>query len=76
MKKFIKEPFSFPEDFWYRKSIWIRVGISRFSIEFLLSHSTKKLRRGTLLCMFGTREGAIITISRRNFFVSQCRNFS
>ena len=33
MKKFIKEPFSFPEDFWYRKKYMEKRGISRFSIE-------------------------------------------
>ena len=33
-----------------KKKLWIRGGISRFSIENLLSHSTEKLCRGTLLC--------------------------
>ena len=48
---FRSEPFCVPESFWYRKNIWIRPGgkdgVSRFSIGSLLSHSTKKLRRGT-----------------------------
>ena len=49
-ESFVKEPFCFPEVFWYRKNLWIRGAISRFSVENLLSHSTKKLRGGTLLC--------------------------
>ena len=59
-------------------------GISRFSIENLLSHSTEKFRRGTLLCFtkflvskkFMDKRGGDITIFCQNFFVSQCRKFS
>ena len=51
-KKFVGETFCVSENFWYRKILWIRrgEGVSQFSIENLLSHSTGKLRRRTLLC--------------------------
>ena len=67
-------------------------GISRFSIENLLSPSTEKLRRGTLLCFTKFlvskkfmdkrgvgeegEEGGSIKVFCQNFFVSQCRIFS
>ena len=50
---FVGEPFCVSENFWYRKILWIgrgRGGVSQFSLENLLSHSTGKLRRRTLLC--------------------------
>ena len=64
-------------------------GKSRFSVENLLSHSTKKLRRGTLLCFTkllvskklmdkrggGGREG-VSRFSVEKFLVSQCRKNS
>ena len=50
-KSFVKEPFCFPENFWYRKKIWIRGGISRFSVEIFVSHSAEKFRKGILLCL-------------------------
>ena len=52
-KNFVVEPFCVSENFWYRKILWIRrgrEGVSQFSIENLLSHSTGKLRKRTLLC--------------------------
>ena len=48
-KSFVKEPFCFPENFWYRKIFWIRGGISRFSVEIFMSHSAEKFRKGILL---------------------------
>ena len=51
---FVGEPFCVSENFWYRKILWIRrerEGVSQFSVEKLLAHSTEKLRRGTLLCL-------------------------
>ena len=61
-------------------------GISRFSIENFLSHSTEKLPGGTLLCFtkflvskksMDKRGGErSITIFRRKFFVLHCRKFS
>ena len=48
-KIFVGEPFSVSLISGIEKLMPVR-GISRFSIENLLSHSTKKLRRGTLLC--------------------------
>ena len=52
-KIFLGEPFCVSKIFWYRKILWIRrgrEGVSQFSIENLLSHSTEKHRRRTLLC--------------------------
>ena len=48
-KNFVKEPFCFPENFWYRKNLWIRGGISQFSVEIFMSHSAKNFREGILL---------------------------
>ena len=48
-KNFVKEPVCVSEIFGYRKILCLK-GISRFSIENLLSHSIEKLRRGALLC--------------------------
>ena len=57
-------------------------GVSRFSIENFLSHSPEKIRRGPFLLslisgieIFYASED-YVTISRRNFFVSQYRNIS
>ena len=65
-----------------KKNLWIRGGISRFSVENFLSHSAENLRGHPLnvsenlgyrkiLCIIGG-----ITIFRRKFFVSQCRKNS
>ena len=51
-KSFVGEPFCASENFRYRKFIRIRggrEGVSRFSVDYFLCHSTEKLRRGTLL---------------------------
>ena len=48
-KNFAEEPVCFRK-FRSSKNFMPKRGISRFSIENLLSHSTEKLRRGTLLC--------------------------
>ena len=48
-KKFVEERVCFRK-FRVSKNFMPQRGISRFSIENLLSHSTEKLRRGTLLC--------------------------
>ena len=66
--------------------VWIRrVGVSRSSVENFLSHSAEKVRTGTLYCCinFGYRKnleerewGGSIKISRRQFFVTQCRKFT
>ena len=39
-KNFVEEPVCVSENFGYRKTLCLRRGISRFSIENLLSHST------------------------------------
>ena len=55
-RKLQGEPFCVSDKFWYRKTLWItgrrgREGVSRFSVEKLLSHSTQKKLRVTLLCL-------------------------
>ena len=47
-KSFVGEPFIFQKNF-LSKKFMARTGISRFSLETLLSHSTEKIRRGTLV---------------------------
>ena len=88
-KNFVEEPFCVSERFWYRKRLGIREGrVSRFSVKIVLSQSTEKLRRGTLLCFTkflvskkfmdkrGRGEEGSITIFCRIFLVSQCRKTS
>ena len=48
-KSFVKEPFCFPEIFRDRKNLWIRGGISRFSVEIFMSHSAENFRKEILL---------------------------
>ena len=82
---FVEEPFCVSKNFGYQKNCMPKRGISQFSIENLLSRSTEKYRRGTLLCCFRKFEvakkfmdkrGESIKIFRRKFFVSQCRKIS
>ena len=73
------------ENFWYRKSLWIRGrgGVSRFSVKNFLSRSVENFRKGILLFSrkflvsksFKDEKGGI-TIFRLKFFVSQCRKIS
>ena len=42
-KSFVQEPFCFPQIFWYQKNLWIRGGISRFSVEFFYVSQCRKL---------------------------------
>ena len=55
LKHFVEKPFCVSENFWNQKILWIRgrgrEGVSRFSVENFLSHSTENFRRGTLLCL-------------------------
>ena len=82
-KSFVKEPFCFPEIFWYRKNLWIRGGISRFSVKIFMSHSAKNFRKGILLFLrkflvsisFFDEKGGI-TFFRRKILLSQCRKIS
>ena len=41
---------------WYRKSLWIKGGVSQFPVKIVLSHSTESFHRGTLLCSRNFRE--------------------
>ena len=47
-KNFVKEPSCFSDFFWYWKNLWIRGGISRFSVEIFMSHSAENFRKGIL----------------------------
>ena len=82
-KSFVKEPFCFREIFWYRKNLWIRGDISRFSVEIFMSHSAKNFVR-ELYCFWENfwfrkvlwmKRGGI-TFFRRKILVSQCQKVS
>ena len=47
---FLEETFCVSESFGYRKGLCLRGHYTPFSLEFLMSQSTEKLRRGTHLC--------------------------
>ena len=49
-EKLCKGTFLFSGIFLVSKKIWIRGGLSRFSVEIFMSHSAEKFHRGTLLC--------------------------
>ena len=79
----VKKPVCFPGNFWYRKNLWIRVGISRFSVKIFMSHSAENFREGILLFyrkfLVSKRfldEMGGITFFRRKLLVSQCRKNS
>ena len=83
-KSFVKEPFCFPEIFWYRKKFMDKRGhITIFSRNFYVSHSAENFRKGILLFLrkflvsksFMKEQGGI-TYFRRKFLVSQCRKVS
>ena len=49
-KKIVGEAFCVSENFWCRKTLWIKGGrVSRFLVEITLSHSTQTFRRGAFL---------------------------
>ena len=54
-KNFVGEHFGVSENFGYRKCIREGGGVSRFSVENFLSHSTEKFRWETLRCFRKTR---------------------
>ena len=81
-ENFRKEILLFLRKFLVSKKIWMKKGVSRFSVENFLSHSAKKIRGHPLnvsenlgyrktLCILGG-----ITFFRRKFFVSQCWKIS
>ena len=47
-KTFVGESYCFSENFWFQKVVWMKRGVSRFSVENFLSQSAEKLRKGTL----------------------------
>ena len=50
LKNFVGEPFSVSQNFWYRKSLWIRGGgVSRFSVEVFVSLYRKISLENTLV---------------------------
>ena len=65
------------------KNLWIRGGLSRFSVEIFMSHSAENFRKGILQFVrkflvsksFMDEKGGI-TFFRRNILVSQCRKNS
>ena len=80
-KIFVKDLSRFPENFWYRKNLWIRGGISRFSIEIFMSRSTEKIRGHPFNVSenLGYRKNLIIiggiTFYRQYFFGLTVPNF-
>ena len=76
-KALYRNPSVFQKSFGIEKDLWIRGGISRFSVEIFMSHSAEKFRGHPfnvsenlgyrkILCIIGG-----ITIFRRKLFVSQ-----
>ena len=65
------------------KSLWIRGGLSRVSVEIFMSHRAENFLKGILLFLrkflvsksFMDEKGGI-TFFRRKFLVSQCRKIS
>ena len=81
-KTFVRESYCFWGNFWFQKVLWMKKGVSRFSVENFWSHSAEKFRGHPsnvsenlgyrkILCIIGG-----ITSFRRKFFVSQCRKMS
>ena len=65
-KNIVEKPFCVLETFWYRKMLGIREGrVSQFSVQTVLSNSTKKLRRRTLLCFRKIEFRKLLRIRRR-----------
>ena len=53
LENFVEDSFCVSGNFWYGKILWIRggrEGVSRFSVETFLPHSTGEFRRRFLLC--------------------------
>ena len=48
-KSFVKEAFSFQENFWYRKKLYGKGGLSQFSVEIFMSLSAQNFRKRILL---------------------------
>ena len=81
----MEEHFWVAEVFWYRINLRLRGrrGVTWFSVEIVMSHSTGKFRTGTLL-WFRIRYGNNLWIKggveynnfSSNFFVSKYRNIS
>ena len=68
-KNFVRKPFCFPENFWYRKKIWIRGGISRFSVEIFCLTVPKNFAEEPV-CVpenFGYRETLCLRGENRDF---------
>ena len=81
-KTFVRKSYCFWKNFWFQKKLWMKKGVSRFSVENFWSHSAKKFRGHPpnvsenlgyreILCILGG-----ITFFRRKFLVSQCRKIS
>ena len=90
-KNFVGETFCVSQNFWYRKTLWIRGGGGEEeggSITILCQNFCLTVPKNFVeepFCfsehfwyrkMLGLREGAGITLFRQNSFVSQCRKTS
>ena len=83
-KTSVKEPFCFPESFWYRKKLWIRGGISRFSAEIYCLTVLKNFVRRTYCfsrkflvskSFVDEKEGGITRAFCRFFLTFSAKNF-
>ena len=82
-KTFVREPHSLWEKFWFQEVLWMKRGVSRFSVELFWSHSAENFRQRILLFLrkklvwksFMDEKGGI-TFLRRIILVSQCRKNS
>ena len=81
-ENFLKGILLFLRKILFQKVLWMKRGVSRFSVENFWSHSFENIRGHPfdvsenlgyrkILCIIGG-----ITIFRLNFFVSQCRKTS
>ena len=73
-RTFVRESYCFWESFWFQKVLWMKRGVSRFSVRKFWSHSAEKFRGHPfnvseslgyrkILCIIGG-----ITSFRRKFF--------
>ena len=79
-ENFRKGILLFLRKFWFQKVLWMKRGVSRFSVENFRSHSAENFRGHPLNVSenLGYRKILCIHITffRRNFLVSQCRKIS
>ena len=65
-KIFVREsPTVFEKNSIKKKVLWMKRGVSRFSLENFLSHSAEKLRIGTLQCFTNFEYQKLLRINRK-----------